>query len=211
MVLHDAVLYSYVRFVELEGKEHDPVLYDVSPITMAQREWIGLLLLPLFSFHWAFLFSGFGFMLGFSRSPVFFDWIEKHPARTGWIHCFGPLVHFILLVASFLALRSGINSGLFYFQASDFTLHLTDGGFLDPMVEILFHLYNLNLVMFILQLLPLPAFDGSLSLMLILPKSLGQRLNLCMHQWRYFGAITAWLLFLTFGGELLRIGWELVL
>lgn len=211
MFVHDLVLYGYARFGEVQGKNYDPVLYEIDPPTMASREWIGLLLMPFLCFQWAFFIAGFGFMLGLSRSPLFFDWIDEHPRRAAIVHCFGPLVHLLLLAASFWALSSGLHAGEFAFRSSDFTFHLVDGGFLDPLVEVLVHIYVYNLVLFILQMLPLPGFDGAYICLLFLPKRWAQWVNLRMHQWRYFGMTTAWLLFLIFGGNLLNFAWKLVL
>jgi Zn-dependent protease len=141
----------------------DPTAYaggqvSFNPVPHIKREPFGMLVLPLLS---AFLI---GWPFGYASSPYDPAWAYKYPRKAAWMALAGPAANLLMVVAGAGLIKLGILAGVFAWPVSvDFT-HVVDGGSSGiwfGLSVFLSMMFTLNLILFILNLLPLPPLDGS--------------------------------------------------
>ena len=145
---------------------------SLDPLPHIRREPFGMVILPLLSAFWI------GWPIGFASAPFDPVWAERYPRRAAWMALAGPAANLGLLLVCALLIRLGIAQGIFQlpvsvsFGAVAASHDSTFGGALALVVSIFF---SLNLVLFVLNLIPLPPLDGSGALGLLLPEGLTTR------------------------------------
>jgi Zn-dependent protease len=155
----------------------DPTAYlggqvSLDPLPHIRREPFGMLFLPLVSVFWL------GWPIGFASAPYDPAWAERYPRRAAWMALAGPAANLGILLACAAAIRIGIALGTFQvparvgFGAVASAYDAPLAGALALVVSILF---SLNLVLLVLNLIPLPPLDGSGALGLLLPEDLATR------------------------------------
>ena len=143
---------------------------SLDPIPHMKREPIGMVLLPLITV------STLGWPLGYASTPYDPAWAGRYPRRAAWMALAGPAANFGLVLVAALVIHAGIGFGLL--EAPD-TLSLTsvvaaaDAGASSALTSGFAHglslFYSMNVLLWVLNLIPLPPFDGSGALPLILP------------------------------------------
>lgn len=141
---------------------------SLDPIPHMKREPIGMVLLPLISV------STLGWPLGYASTPYDPAWAERYPRRAAWMALAGPAANFGLVLLAALVIHTGIGLGLF--KAPD-SLSLTSivaaadrgqAGLVSGFARGLSLFYSMNVLLLVLNLIPLPPLDGSGALPLIL-------------------------------------------
>jgi Zn-dependent protease len=148
---------------------------SLDPIPHMKREPIGMVVLPLITV------STLGWPLGYASTPYDPVWAGRYPRRAAWMALAGPAANFGLVLVAALLIHTGIGFGLF--EAPD-SLSLTSivaaadtgeksdlaGGFalIRGFAQGLSLFYSMNVLLLVLNLIPLPPFDGSGALPLIL-------------------------------------------
>ena len=138
---------------------------SLDPRPHIKREPIGMLVLPLVSA----LLSGWP--MGFASAPYDPDWAMRHPKRAAWMALAGPGANLLLVVLAGVAIRIGILAGVFHAPESvnfDRIVSGVESGLWPAVAFFVSVTFALNLVLFALNLLPIPPLDGSAALPLIL-------------------------------------------
>lgn len=177
----------------------DPTAYQagqlsLNPLPHVRREPFGMVVLPLFA-----LFSA-GWCLGWASTPYDLSWEQRHPRRAAWMAAAGPGANLALGVLAFALLWLGLAGGFFYAPDSvNFSrVVASEVALLDGLGRFLSVVLLLNVVLFVLNLLPIPPLDGAAAVRLVLPEDLALRLQEALRV-PAVGIITLVLVFLGFG------------
>lgn len=166
----------------------------LDPMPHIRREPFGMVVLPVLSI----LLSGWP--IGFASAPYDPFWAERHPRRAALMSLAGPGANLLLVLLAALLIRAGVGAGVFRppfsFAAHRITESASEGIWTGVAVAVSI-LFTLNLVLFVLNLIPFPPLDGSGAIALFLPLKAARR-------WRRFlmeshlgivGLLLAWLVF----------------
>ena len=131
------------------------------------------------------------------------EWARRYPRRAAWMALAGPAANLLLLILAALLIRLGIELGAL--TAPD-SVNLTrvvsaagDGA--SGIAFFLSALFTMNLVLLLLNLLPVPPLDGSGAMPLLLSEEWAERYRgFCAQPgFSWIGLLLAWTLF----GEIL--------
>ncbi len=148
----------------------DPTAYhggqvSLDPIPHIRREPFGMVVLPVISV----LLSGWPF--GFASAPYDPNWARRHPRRAAWMALAGPGANLALIIIAAILINIGVALDIFRAPQSISFGHVaaaSAGGIAGAVALLLGVIFSLNLVLFILNMLPLPPLDGSGALPLLL-------------------------------------------
>jgi len=101
----------------------DPTAYlggqvSLNPLPHMRREPFGMVVIPLIS-----TFTN-GFPIGWASTPYDPRWEELHPRRAAWMAAAGPAANLALALAALVALRVGLEVGVFSLPAQLDATHL---------------------------------------------------------------------------------------
>jgi Zn-dependent protease len=169
---------------------------SLDPRPHIRREPFGMVLLPLLTS----LLSGWPF--GYASAPFDPRWALRHPRRAGWMALAGPGANLALVLGSGLLIRLGGLIGVFYAPSSVQFGQLagTDAGGLWPSVAFLLSVFfSLNLVLALLNLIPVPPLDGSAAVPVLLREPSAARYQAFIlgrgRALSFIGILVAWRLF----------------
>lgn len=149
---------------------------SLDPIPHMKREPIGMVLLPLITV------TTMGFPFGYASAPYSVAWAQQYPRRAAWMALAGPAANLALVLIAAVAIHIGVGMGAL--EAPDsisfrrivaaageagLAESATTGGYVAFLLSLF---YSMNLLLLILNMIPLPPLDGSGALPLILPDSL---------------------------------------
>lgn len=143
---------------------------SLDPLPHMRREPFGMVVLPILSV----LLSGFP--IGYASAPFDPDWAALHPRRAAWMALAGPGANLAMTVLAALAIHLGAAGGAFEAPTQvGFTQVTTSlgaqNGLAAGVAMLLSLLFSMNLLLFVLNLMPLPPLDGSGALPLLMPES----------------------------------------
>lgn len=169
---------------------------SINPMPHIQREPFGMVFLPLIT---VFL-SGWPF--GFASAPYDPIWARRFPGRAALMSLAGPAANLLLVVGAAVLMRLGMGAGLFEPPTSVQFSQVTSGAASawNGAAFVLSVFFSLNLVLFVLNILPVPPLDGSGALPALLGPSAAVRYQQIFHQpmigwvgilvaWRVFGMV----------------------
>jgi Zn-dependent protease len=159
-----------------------------------RREPIGMLVLPILSLA----VSGWPF--GFASAPYDPVWARRHPRRAAWMSLAGPGANLALVLLAGLLIRAGALSGWLEAPESvSFSRVIAAGQspLGDTAALTLSILFSMNLLLLLLNLIPVPPFDGWGALGLLLSEDTTR-----LYQDRVAGSGLAWIGIL--------IAWQLI-
>lgn len=182
----------------------DPTAYhggqvSLSPAPHVAREPIGMLVLPLitsFTQGWA---------IGWASAPYDPHWAARYPKRAAAMAAAGPAGNFLIAIAAFAILRTGLEIGWFVApdRVSFESLVELAGGpsFVTTLLSVLL-VQNVFLGMF--NLLPLPPLDGASIVRGFATRRVAETFdNLSMNPaFSMVGLLVAWQVFPMFAGRL---------
>jgi Zn-dependent protease len=151
---------------------------SLDPIPHLRREPWGMAMLPLLSV------AVMGWPFGYASTPYDPVWAERHPRRAAWMALAGPAANLTIALLAALVLRLGLDAGGFRAPQTIGFLRLveSDGGdTLRGIAMLVSALFSMNLVLFALNLIPVPPLDGSSAITLLFGEDLARR-------WRGFVA-----------------------
>lgn len=131
---------------------------SLNPLPHIQREPFGMIVLPLIS---SFLI---GWPFGYASTPYDPLWAYNHPRKAAWMAAAGPAANLLVVLLCVLAVKLGILSGIFIEPNSVGLEHIVDtysGGKWTGLSIFISMLFNMNLIMVVLNLIPFPPLDGS--------------------------------------------------
>ena len=174
----------------------DPTAYHggqvtLNPIPHIRRQPIGMVVLPLISA----LISGWP--IGFASAPYDPQWAQRYPRKAGWMAMAGPGSNLLLVVLVGVLISIGLAAGVFTVPAEVSFGQVTagTGGVWDAVAHVLGAIFSLNLLLAVLNVMPVPPLDGSAGLLVALPARAIARYQ--EFQWRYrgfalIGILIAW-------------------
>lgn len=167
---------------------------SLDPVPHIRREPVGMVVLPVITA----IISGWPF--GFASAPYDPEWARRHPKRAGWMALAGPGANLGLIILAALLIRLGMLFGVFYAPESVRFAHIAGSsaeGIWPAIAFMLSVFFSLNLVLFALNMLPLPPLDGSAAVPLLLHERALERYRAIVHQpmLGWIGILIAWQLF----------------
>ncbi len=141
---------------------------SLDPIPHIRREPFGMVILPILSV------ALMGWPFGFASAPYDPNWARRHPKRAAWMALAGPGGNLLLVLLAGLLIYLGTATSFFIAPASVFFSQVTIGataGAANAVAFVLSVFFSLNLVLLLLNLVPVPPLDGYGALPLVLPES----------------------------------------
>jgi len=117
-----------------------------------------------------------------------------------------------LIIICFILIKVGLANGLFNYSEGAITDSLVSPGneLLSTIGSLLAICYSLNIILMILNLIPVPPLDGATAIMLLFPERLAPAIQEKMAFIGMFGIVIAWLILNKIAGFVLAIFWLLV-
>lgn len=165
---------------------------SLNPLPHIQREPLGTVVVPMASYLLG------GWMIGWASAPYDPLWAERHPRRAGLMALAGPGANLALVLVAALGLRAGLLTGAFSAPPrATFTqvVAATEPGTWAAVATLASVLFTLNLLLFLLNLLPVPPLDGATGVTLLMSEGAGRRFRDFTRQWGMAGLLLAWFFF----------------
>jgi Zn-dependent protease len=147
---------------------------SLNPWPHIRREPFGTIVFPILTFF------GSGWMMGWASTPYDPRWAARYPLRQAAMSAAGPAANFLLGAIAFAVMKFLLAGGVFVAPQ-----HATFSGVIEPpegtpagslLVAVAFTLsvaLNLNILLGLFNLIPLPPLDGAGVLAGLMPDSLG--------------------------------------
>jgi Zn-dependent protease len=163
---------------------------SLSPLPHMRREPFGMVVLPLLSV----VISGWPF--GYASAPYDPLWADAHPRRAAWMALAGPAANLLLVLVAALSIRGALAAGIFQPPESVFFSRVVASD-VSPLAEssamLLSVLFSMNLLLAVLNLIPVPPLDGAGALPLLLSNEAARRYReLGQSAFAWFGILIAW-------------------
>ncbi len=146
----------------------------LNPWPHIKREPIGTVVVPLLTFFTS------GWMMGWASTPFDPGWGSRHPKRLAAMSAAGPAGNLLIAMLSFAAIRMLLEHGVFvppqqinFSRLAEPAAGTPEGSILHAVALLLSVALNLNVLLFLFNLLPLPPLDGSGIVQGLLPGTLG--------------------------------------
>lgn len=181
---------------------------SLSPVPHMRREPLGMILVPIVSFF------AFGWMMGWASTPYDPEWGARHPRRLAAMSAAGPASHFVLLAIGFAILKGFLAAGVFTAPGTFTFSQIVVPAPGTPSQSILFAvalslsvLVNLNLLLGLFNLIPLPPLDGAGVVQGLFPGSVGALLQRLQGNpmGALIGLVIAWQVFGYIAGPAFRL------
>jgi Zn-dependent protease len=192
VTLHEAAhAWAALRGGDETGYAGGQVTLDPRP--HIRREPFGTVLIPLAGIAMS------GFPIGWASTPYDPRWAYAFPHRAAWMALAGPAANLILMLIAGALIRLGLFSGAFEPGVLSVTglVSAVPGGppMLAPLAVFMSALYAMNLLLLLLNLIPVPPLDGSAVIGLLLSEERARRLQLAVHgsSLSFLGLIVAFL------------------
>lgn len=135
---------------------------SLNPLPHMKREPFGTIIFPLLTYF------GSGWMMGWASSPYDPRWGQQHPRRMAAMSAAGPAGNFLIALAAFLTLKLLLAMEIFvaperidFGQVVQPPAGTPAGSLAYPAALFLSVALNLNLLLGLFNLLPLPPMDGA--------------------------------------------------
>ena len=145
---------------------------SLDPRPHIRREPFGMVILPLITT------LSSGWPMGFASAPYDPRWAMRYPRRAGWMAIAGPAANLLLVIAAIVVIKVGLFTGVFYPPSSVGFGRLvgTDAAGIWPGVASFVSIvFSMNLLLAVLNLIPLPPLDGSGAILLLMSASTANR------------------------------------
>jgi len=158
----------------------DPTAYEggqvtLDPIGHIKRSPFGMVLIPIMSYFQT------GWMMGWASVPFDSGWGKRHPKRQALMSLAGPAANFALALVGIIAIKVLLAMHVFEipYQFSFDTLvreagEPRAGSLINGLAMALSVLVNLNVLLGLFNLLPIPPLDGAGIVEGLFPNSLGK-------------------------------------
>jgi Zn-dependent protease len=171
---------------------------SLNPVPHIRREPFGTIFIPILTF-----FSS-GWMMGWASTPYDPAWGERHPRRLAAMSAAGPAANLLVAALVFAVLRVLLGVGLMvqpdainFSRLVDAPPGTPEGSLLHPVAFCLSVALNLNFLLFLFNLLPLPPLDGAGIAGGLFPRSAGGLIRRLAGNpmLSLFGLLIAWQVF----------------
>ena len=152
----------------------------LDPRPHMRREPFGTVLMPLIGIVMS------GFPIGWASTPYDPRWAYAYPKRAAWMSLAGPAANALLMIAAGLVIRLGMSAGLFEPGFISVTGLVVAAPSVSPVVGTLAlfasGMYAMNLLLLVLNLIPVPPLDGSGVIGLFVSEDAARRIQLAVGQ-----------------------------
>ncbi len=193
VTLHEA---SHAFIARLGGDETAYLGGQVSldPLPHIRRSPFGMVVLPILSLLL------YGWPIGFASAPYDPYWADRYPRRAGWMAAAGPASNLALTLLAGVAVRLFMLAGIFKLPPQigfSQIAQATEPGFASGVAFFLSILFILNLVLTVLNLIPVPPLDGSGVVTLFLNEETARKFNNFFRNpmFSMLGILIAWRIF----------------
>jgi Zn-dependent protease len=166
---------------------------SLDPIPHIKREPLGLVVVPLISLLTS------PFMIGWGSAPFNPYWQIRYPRRAALMALAGPVTNFLIALVAAIIIRVGLEWGGFQVGGSNPYQLVThaENSLIDGLGSFLSILFLLNIILGVLNLLPVPPLDGYSVLGLFLPEDTALKLIEFARTpgFSIFGILLAWQVF----------------
>ena len=168
---------------------------SLDPLPHIRREPFGMVILPLISLfliQWPF---------GYASAPYDPLWADRHPRRAALMALAGPAANLALAILAGVLIAVGIAAGPLEPPASASITRVvaaaTDEGIWVGVALLLSVFFSLNLMLALLNLLPLPPLDGSDAVTLLMSEDTAAKFRNFIRTpaFGWIGLVIAWNLF----------------
>jgi Zn-dependent protease len=132
----------------------------LNPLPHIRREPYGMVLIPILSV----LISSGTSLFGWASAPFDPDWERRYPRRSAIMAMAGPAANFTLMILAVIGIQVGYRFHVFGNESW--------GAFAG---QVLYVLFQLNLLLGIFNLVPAPPLDGSSAIMIFMSDSGARR------------------------------------
>jgi Zn-dependent protease len=132
----------------------------LNPIPHIKREPWGMVVIPIL----AFLFANS--MIGWASAPFSPEWERRYPRRAALMAYAGPAANFTLMAITVILIQFGRKYGWF---------HPGPEGQSNFLATVLWVFFQLNLLLGVFNLLPVPPLDGSAGILIFMGNETAQR------------------------------------
>jgi Zn-dependent protease len=149
----------------------------LNPWPHMRREPFGTIVFPVLTFFYS------NWMMGWASAPYDPEWGRRHPKRLAAMSAAGPAANLLLALCVFFALKVLLVAGVFtppYGDRLEFGRIVEPAGgtsessWAHPLAFSLSVALNLNVLLFLFNLIPLPPLDGAGVVQGLLPGSAGR-------------------------------------
>jgi Zn-dependent protease len=147
---------------------------SLNPWPHIKRAPIGMVLIPIISIF------AIGWPFGFAVTPYDPIWAHNNPRKAGWMAAAGPIANLVLLLIGFAVIKIGLQAGFFLQPAAITTRQLVEPsieGLLSGLAVFMSMLFSMNLILFVLNIIPMPPLDGSGVISLFLKDEAARKFN----------------------------------
>ncbi len=137
---------------------------SLNPTPHVRRSPVGMVVVPLLTL---FTSSG-GFLIGWASTPYNPQWAMTYPRRSALMALAGPASNLLLVLLAAVGMFIGTRHGGMEFMAGTDTgatlwhvVGAPQGGLWQSVATLLSVLFSLNLLLAVLNLMPVPPFDGA--------------------------------------------------
>lgn len=167
---------------------------SLDPRPHIAREPFGMVILPIL-----FLVIA-GWPLGYASAPYNVRWAERYPHRAAKMALAGPLSNLLLVVVAAILIRVGMGAGIFIEPTRIGFSAMAQGassGWPTTAALLVSLFFSMNLLLFTLNLIPLPPLDGSAAIGLLLDENTARKVQNFLRQpmFAMVGMLIAWRLF----------------
>jgi Zn-dependent protease len=131
---------------------------SLNPLPHMRREPLGMVVFPIISS----LLIGWPF--GFASTPYNLAWAHQNPRKASLMAAAGPAANLLLILLCVTIVKIGIASGILAEPYSVGLKHMVDttfSGRLEGIPMFISMLFSLNLILLVLNIFPVPPFDGA--------------------------------------------------
>jgi Zn-dependent protease len=171
---------------------------SLSPFPHVRREPFGTVFIPILTFFYS------GWMMGWASTPFDPEWGRRRPRRLAAMSVAGPLANLSLALLVFFVLKVLLGAGVFVAPERLSFGHMVEAApgtsqasWAHPLAFSLSVALNLNVLLFLFNLIPLPPLDGAGIVSGLMPGSIGSGLETISRSpmLSFAGLVIAWQLF----------------
>jgi Zn-dependent protease len=168
VTVHEAA-HAYAAMLGGDLTAYNGGQVSIDPIPHMKREPIGMVVLPIVSV------AMWGWPFGYASAPYDPRWAQRFPKRAAWMALAGPAANLAMALVAGLVIRVGVGRGVFEPPMRIGFTHVTSAlgdpsGLAAGAAFVLSLFFSMNLLLCLLNMIPLPPLDGSGALPLILPE-----------------------------------------
>ena len=173
-VAHEAA-HGYAAYLGGDMTAYNGGQVTLDPLEHIRRSPWGMVLIPIVTFF------QMGWMMGWASTPFDSEWGKRYPRRQALMSLAGPAANFALALIGILIIKALLAAHVFQLpQHFSFTQLIQQAGepqtgsLVNGLAMALSVLVNLNVLLGLFNLLPVPPLDGAGIVEGLFPKSLGK-------------------------------------